>query len=255
MRNEVVNSQILEIWERNRNKTFKEKEVRAPLFLREFNRDVEILFIGSNPSFNEDWIRKRLKEKYGVEEDSENFFVLRINSSSNIDFCKKMGSINVSDKEQYVDKCIEIEEKIASDYPYFTKFKVIAKENDLERKWEHLDLFLYREISQKKLKELVWRSPKGLTEFGEDQLKVTFGIINKTEPRVIIVVSAFASKIIQERLKPQWNDDLGYHIANIADRKIPIFFSSMLSGQRALDEGSFERLRWHIRKALRNRSP
>lgn len=28
----------------------------------------------------------------------------------------------------------------------------------------------------------------------------------------------------------------------------PVFFTSMLTGQRALDNGSFERLGWHINK-------
>jgi hypothetical protein len=32
---------------------------------------------------------------------------------------------------------------------------------------------------------------------------------------------------------------------------IPIFFTSMLTGQRALDKGSYARLIWHIKYALR----
>jgi hypothetical protein len=31
----------------------------------------------------------------------------------------------------------------------------------------------------------------------------------------------------------------------------PVFFSSMLSGQRALDRGSWERLAWQMRRVLR----
>ena len=30
----------------------------------------------------------------------------------------------------------------------------------------------------------------------------------------------------------------------------PVFFSSMLSGQRALDKGSLERLQWHVKRTL-----
>ncbi|MEK7256563.1 MAG: hypothetical protein AAB316_17540, partial [Bacteroidota bacterium] len=33
---------------------------------------------------------------------------------------------------------------------------------------------------------------------------------------------------------PRWED-------------IPVFFTSMLAGQRALDKGSFERLKWHLK--------
>jgi len=33
-------------------------------------------------------------------------------------------------------------------------------------------------------------------------------------------------------------------------KNVPIFFTSMLTGQRALDNGSFERLIWHINFVL-----
>ena len=43
-----------------------------------------------------------------------------------------------------------------------------------------------------------------------------------------------------------FNDDIGTYLWN----NTPVFFSSMLSGQRALDIGSMERLKWQVKRAL-----
>ena len=72
-------------------------------------------------------------------------------------------------------------------------------------------------------------------------------------PRVIVVFNALASKIIQEKQnigKNNWNDEKGYDEIVIKGNKVPIFFSGMLTGQRALDDGSYKRLEWHIRRSL-----
>lgn len=42
----------------------------------------------------------------------------------------------------------------------------------------------------------------------------------------------------------KWDEELGTYTY----KNNPFFFSSMLTGQRALDNGSFERLVWHIKK-------
>ena len=43
---------------------------------------------------------------------------------------------------------------------------------------------------------------------------------------------------------------MGCHIGNIDGRSVPIFLVSMLSGQRALDVYSYQRLKWHIKRVL-----
>ena len=49
-----------------------------------------------------------------------------------------------------------------------------------------------------------------------------------------------------------FDEKLGTHkIVNNSDLdNTPVFFTSMLTGQRALDKGSFERLNWHINFVL-----
>lgn len=48
----------------------------------------------------------------------------------------------------------------------------------------------------------------------------------------------------------KFDNNIGTHIITEPEilASVPVFFTSMLSGQRALDIGSFERLKWHINK-------
>lgn len=54
----------------------------------------------------------------------------------------------------------------------------------------------------------------------------------------------------RETQKIEYDLESGYHNLVLGSLKIPLFFSGMLTGQRALDNGSFERLKWHIKKAV-----
>ena len=60
---------------------------------------------------------------------------------------------------------------------------------------------------------------------------------------------AFCSKQMKLKLndKLKWNSKIDTYLFN---KSIPMFFSGMLSGQRALDIGSYERLIWHIKFAV-----
>ena len=50
-----------------------------------------------------------------------------------------------------------------------------------------------------------------------------------------------------EIFKTKFSKDIGTHVITEGNLKnTPVFFTSMLSGQRAMDVGSRERLEWHI---------
>jgi hypothetical protein len=83
-------------------------------------------------------------------------------------------------------------------------------------------------------------------------------IINEKKPRIFVVNNTLARELLGEYHleKPTkksnhwigydfiWNEDFGtYTYKNNA-----FFFTSMLTGQRALDNGSYQRLIWHINK-------
>jgi hypothetical protein len=77
-------------------------------------------------------------------------------------------------------------------------------------------------------------------------------LIRKINPITIVVANVSASKIFEEIFVATFNDKLGHHeIMLNNNRKIPVFFCSMLTGQRAMDSYSFERLKWQIGQTIK----
>ena len=110
-------------------------------------------------------------------------------------------------------------------------------------------------------------------KFINAQLEISFEIIEKAKPKIIVVSNALASEFFG-KMKPKhtkyfdriwrgfdldfekdFDNELGCYWVHFGDLKIPIVFSGMLSGQRALDIGSLERLKWQIKRILFNKKP
>ena len=136
-------------------------------------------------------------------------------------------------------KGIELESKIK--YKFFNKLKELAKELNLP--WEHIDLLYMRYTKQKEIEKLF----KPENSIINKQIDITLNLIQKLDPKIIIIQNAFVSKILQKKLNLSWNDKIGTYLYK---DKIPVFLSGMLSGQRALDNGSYDRLKWHMQYAL-----
>lgn len=216
MENSSINEKILDLWEKYSNKNEKDKYV--PLLFNPFKKDC-ILFIGINP-----------------------------------------GSSNIGDKPYFkwknkksinLEKILIHEKQAREKYPYFKRFKEISKNVGVD--WEHIDLFFNRKTSQEEFKKHIFIKNK-LSKFAQEQLKIALEMIELINPRVIVVANALASNLIRnyeiEGLEKEINEEHGYHFLKLGNKNIPIFFSSMLTGQRALDKGSLERLEWHIKQAL-----
>ena len=92
-----------------------------------------------------------------------------------------------------------------------------------------------------------------LNQFALDQISIFKDALTAVNPKCIVVTNASGSEIIREQfdVNLQWDNKRGFHWFKYGDAKIPIFFTSMLSGQRALDRWSYERLIWHIEQALK----
>lgn len=89
-------------------------------------------------------------------------------------------------------------------------------------------------------------------------------IIEEAKPQIIVVANTTArlffgkDKNIEKDVNIWLNYDfefdnlIGTHRIKTEGNlfNTPVFFTSMLSGQRAMDNGSFERLQWHINFVL-----
>jgi len=82
---------------------------------------------------------------------------------------------------------------------------------DLGVDWEHIDLFFYRERSQKDCKDLFWKHDQ-LTPFGREQIELSKRLIAEVDPQVIVVANAFASDVAIKVLPcDEYDEQHGYH--------------------------------------------
>jgi hypothetical protein len=89
-----------------------------------------------------------------------------------------------------------------------------------------------------------------LKPFGQKQLEISLRMIEEAKPICIVVANALASDIYLKNRNPRFMPSRGCNEADIDGRSVPLFFSSMLTGQRALDRHSRKRLVWHVGREL-----
>lgn len=152
-------------------------------------------------------------------------------------------------------------------YSYFNKGEHMAKKMGLP--FGHHDLFPVRESNQKVIEQMFdgengpLVAKEGYRSFVNAALKWSESTIIKAKPKMIVVINAFASRLFFDAridgetmlgFKPAnselWSEELGADFIRIKDQVVPILFSGMLSGQRALDRYSEFRLCWHIHHVL-----
>lgn len=148
--------------------------------------------------------------------------------------------------------------------PYFKKFKEFADYCGTD--WDHLDLLFIRETNQKVIEDLTYVRPDGVDFIGK-QLDISFSILKELEPKAIVVANAFASEFFGKMkskhgvfdkiwqgysfdFEKDFDTELGTYTIPLNGKRVPIFFSGMLSGQRALDLGSLERLMWGVKRVI-----
>ena len=143
--------------------------------------------------------------------------------------------------------------------PFFQSINRFYQELEIENgktPLAHHDLLFIRETNQKTV--LKWKEEldKIPNRFFNDQLEISKTIIKGSSPKLIVVLNAGARELFKELFKddcnPSFCDKLGANIYTINGNKTPVLFSGMLSGQRALDLGSQESLKWHIKHILKN---
>jgi len=147
------------------------------------------------------------------------------------------------------------------EYKYFKRF--IEMSETLEIPWSHTDMLFCRETSQKAIEHML-KPGVGLS-FLWDQLQLSKEIIEASKPKVIVVNNSLARRFLGyhkdsgKKDKQEWlnydfdfDGEIGTHRIknNVALENVPVFFSSMLTGQSALDIGSYERLIWQVRRTL-----
>lgn len=218
---------VLDLWQKFKDIPMLNEngcEYRKSPLLPKMVKKNAILFIGINPAFSK-------KGKAEIKETEIEFYPI------------------ISDE--------------IKDITYFEKFKDIASYCD-NAEWTHLDLFFLRETNQEEIEELSLKN----VDFLQAQLDISFEIINDATPKIIVVSNSLASEFFGKKkqkhlpyfdkiwqghdldFKKDFDTEIGTYKIQIAGKNTPIIFSGMLSGQRALDLGSLERLKWQIKRIL-----
>lgn len=211
-----VHKELIALWEKHFSDN--DAKVLMPLICPPLEGD-RLLFVGLNPSW---------PTRLQAHESISNFYSWL--NRSKFDY----------------EQAMQFERDVRNPrkpYAYFKPFIAIADYVGVE--WEDIDLYFYREKSQDAFNA---RITSDWHEFGIAQVELSTRLIKEAEPRIIVIANALASRIFCEKFNPQFSEEYGCHITTLTSNPVPTFLGSMLSGQRAMDVYSRERLMWHIKK-------
>lgn len=229
-----INDSILELWNKVSPQLTNHK---MPVFYSEEIKRGGLLFVGINPSYSERGLTKMVNDMDCPDLDISSFFSHPNNGSFSPE---KSNAMNKYAEEKYA---------------YFAKFRHLAKE--LKKDWAHIDLFVLRETSQKSMVQRIFEKVDKkirLNSFAVEQLEIAKKMIKIINPTAIVVANAQAGHIMLNSRNgfpiTDFDQQVGHHHYDIDGELTPIFFTSMLTGQRALDNYSFERLQWHLSRSI-----
>lgn len=137
-------------------------------------------------------------------------------------------------------------------YPYFKPLKQMA--DDCGAAWTVADLLWIQSSSLLPIKTAIGKDPT-FRAFCQDQYELSWGMIAAYDADVLVANGAYIYDMMKMfgGITYSWDNKIGTYRITSAIPGLegkPIFFTSMLSGQRALDCGSRERLRWQIKKVF-----
>lgn len=136
--------------------------------------------------------------------------------------------------------------------PYFGKPKQLCERLGAGG-FSHVDLFSIRCRQQYHMRNMV--HDLVCKAFVEKQIGLFRKVVDGSLPKCIVVINAMASGLIKDGLALgclQYDETLGVDMYEVCGKRIPVFYSGMLSGAHALDNGSYERLLWHIQYVLKH---
>jgi hypothetical protein len=153
---------------------------------------------------------------------------------------------------QHLAHLVELEKEAQKNYKvYFGAIKNFASDSKAEN-FEHLDLLPVRHTSQTEVVESFWGRQGDPLEITKECLEIFKETLLRINPKTIVVANAGAANKIIKLLDLQHQDNKrSYRWASgTSMSQTPFFLSGMLSGQRALDNFSKDRLIADVRSAL-----
>ena len=214
--NDWFNEQALAIWKRH---SYSNKLV--PLFLPSIENNVDLLLVGMNPSHRVNWITKKIKNNPQIFKNET---------------CESLLTWTGDLELNKINMIIALEQIAREeDNQYYKQLNNFSKLCGA-KSWTHTDTFLVRNTNQKEMLRDVFDGNK-LNQFGIEQVDLFKQMIDKVQPKKIVVLNASASNIFNQYIA---NSDTNSTMLKIGSTQV--YFAGMLSGQRCMDRYSQLRL-------------
>lgn len=231
-----LNGELQEIW---KNFLSNDRSELHPVYFRALTPS-PIVFVGMNPSFNEKGLIKTVKNTELEGLNVREYFRLS-NDKFDVDISNRLNELS---EEKYLT--------------FFKQHKALATYLGLHKcNWSHIDLFQYRQTNQTEFLQRILKRDKTLNEFGQAQFDLFMKALVLLEPKIVIIINATAAKIFMGQIEGVTytkvkSPPTGIFNYELNGKNIPIFLSGMLTGGRALDIFSRERLFWHVERVFKS---
>ena len=261
---EEINKSILELWKSYCNKLDlkyikKTGPCEAELFWPNLHPiphppiPIELLVVGLNPSDkfpNHKKIVEQKQKKLVSGEILSNKILLAIAAKK-----YKQGensavkALNYKKHKYSADEILEFEKIGQKEHNYFQKLLELGDAiTSVKNRTYHIDLYQFRESNSHLVKKFFLPQNEG---FFKKQAELTFGYIEEVQPKMIFVANKFASDVFFKKYgTPCFNEYFGCYIIKIKGQDTPLILSGMITQTRSIDDFSFERLKWHMKKIM-----
>jgi hypothetical protein len=239
------NKQTIDLFEKSSSDCFFG---RAPMIYDELSKS-DILFVGVNPSFI-DTDKSLHFVKINCMKNDSTAYLSNLKKSNFEALFYDLDSVNSN-----IKTLGDIHKVFRQNYSYFKKFNHIA--DQLNVTIEHLDLLPVRETSQKLVVKLLSQNQ----EFTNACFDIFLSALKQISPKAIIIENSFIRDLLINSSHPEIRNyfpsydfksfkssDVGTPINKYG---MAVYYTSMLTGQRAIDLGSYNRLIWSLNKFLK----
>lgn len=221
---------------------------RAPMIYDELSQS-EILFVGVNPSFID--LDKSLHfVKVNSVKNDATAYLSKLNKVDFDALFYDLDSVNSN-----IKPLGDIHKVFRQNYPYFKKFNHIAQQLNINI--EQIDLFPVRETSQKLVAKLLSQNQ----DFTNACFEIFLSTLKQISPRAIIIENSYIRDLLINSSHPEIRNYFpSYNFNNFQSNDVgtpinkygmAVYYTSMLTGQRAIDLGSYNRLIWSLSKYLK----
>ncbi len=239
---EAVNSRILELWTHH---VIPRKGVRIPLLYSPFIKNT-LLVVELNPSFDHDAVRQIFDRQNWGNSNINRLYRWTGWNSPGFEWAEKEHRLGPRKYRNYFGRLNEVLDRL----------KINPKQI------YYLALYPYRSAENEDVEALFSQGGRYYA-MKQPLMEIAAAVVRKTEPKIILVADGRASATFINELgrdlglepdSESPSPETGYHTVTVNGRKVPVFFSGMITEQGGVDKFFRDRLVFLMKQALDKRS-